>query len=105
MNKSMALILAATILAWLPPADARDTRTRDAAIIGGGVGLIAGGGSGAAKGALVGAGAGSLTNKNKGDRTDKYAARGAAAGAGVGCSPVAFQALRKAPCTVAARVL
>ena len=71
MNKLMTIFFAGTLLASLSQADAGDTRTRDGAIIGGGVGLIAGGASGAAKGALVGAGAGSITSKNKGDRTDK----------------------------------
>jgi hypothetical protein len=80
MNYKNIFFIFLISLYYLIPAQAADTRTRDAAIIGGGVGLIAGGASGAVKGALVGAGAGALTSKKKGDRTDKYAARGAAAG-------------------------
>jgi len=83
MTKTMLVIIIAGLLLCMS-AQARDKKTRDAALVGAGVGLITDGVSGAAKGAVLGGGAGALASKDKGDRTNKYAGRGAAVGAGVG---------------------
>ena len=83
MIKTMIITLIAGVLLCIS-AHAGDKKTRNASMVGAGVGLVTDGVSGAAKGALIGGGAGALASKDKGDKTNKYAGRGAAVGAGVG---------------------
>ena len=67
-----------------PPVEASKKKTRNAALVGAGVGLITGGGSGALKGAVIGGGVGALASSDKGDKSRKYSKNAAAVGAGVG---------------------
>ncbi len=83
MTKTMVIMLISGLLLCIS-VHASDKKSRNAAIVGAGVGLVTDGVSGAAKGALIGGGAGALASNDKGDKTNKYAGRGAAVGAGVG---------------------
>ena len=83
MSRILCLILA-VCMAWSLPADAASKKTKNAAAVGAGVGLVTGGASGAAKGAVIGGGAGAYANADKGDKAKKKAKQGAAVGAGVG---------------------
>ena len=83
MFRILCVILAGGLLLSLP-ADAASKKTKNAAAVGAGVGLVTGGVSGAAKGAVVGGGAGAYANADKGDKAKKKAKQGAAIGAGVG---------------------
>ena len=64
MDKAMIVTLVAGLLICIP-AHAGDKKTRNAALVGGGVGLVTGGVSGAAKGAVLGGGAGALASNDK----------------------------------------
>ena len=83
MSRILLVILAAGLLVSLP-ADAASKKTKNAAAVGAGVGLMTDGVSGAAKGAVIGGGAGAYANAEKGDKAKKKAKQGAAIGAGVG---------------------
>ena len=93
MNKIMLVTLITGLLICGPAAG--DKKARNAAMVGGGVGLVTGGVSGAAKGALLGGGAGALASDDKGSKTNKYAGRGAAVGAGVGLVTDGFSGAAK----------
>jgi len=75
MKKSMIFVIVGILLFCQLQAQAGDKRTRNAALVGGGVGLVAGGVSGAAKGATI---AGGVSGAAKG------ALYGGATGAVVG---------------------
>ena len=84
VKKSIIFAIVGILLLCQLQAQAGSKRTRNAALVGGGVGLVAGGVSGAAKGATISGGAAALTSDNKGKNTKKKAKQGAAVGAGVG---------------------
>lgn len=85
-----AIVLAATVAALAVPASAhaykRSDRTKNAAILGAGIGLLSGNGiKGAIGGAVIGGGVGALTeNGRKGRKAVKGAKKGAVLGAGLG---------------------
>lgn len=83
MTKIMVIVFVSGLLFCIP-VHARDKTTRNAALVGAGVGLVTDGVGGAAKGALIGGGVGALASDDKGKKTNQYAGRGAAVGAGVG---------------------
>ena len=78
------IVVLATTAVLNSPAEAASKKTKNAAAVGAGVGLVTGGVSGAAKGAVVGGGAGAYANADKGDKAKKDAKKAAAVGAGVG---------------------
>ena len=77
MDKAIIVTLIAGLLICIP-AHAGDKKTRNAALVGGGVGLVTGGVSGAAKGAVLGGGVGLVTGGVSG------AAKGALYGGATG---------------------
>jgi hypothetical protein len=84
MNGKLLTIAVLSGLLVSLPAQAASKKTKNAAAVGAGVGLVTGGVSGAAKGAVVGGGAGAYANADKGDKAKKDAKKAAAVGAGVG---------------------
>lgn len=90
MKLSSWLVLATTLTALAVPASAhaykRSERTRNAAILGAGVGLLTGNGiKGAIGGAVIGGGLGAVTERGwRGHRAREGAKTGAVLGAGLG---------------------
>ena len=83
MVKMLCAVFAAAVV-LSSPVDSASKKTKNAAAVGAGVGLVTGGVSGAAKGAVLGGGAGAYADADKGDKAKKYARNTAAVGAGVG---------------------
>lgn len=83
---SRYMLLAATVAALAVPAAAHASRTKNAAILGAGIGLLSGNGiKGAIGGAVIGGGVGALTeNGRKGRKAVRGAKKGAVLGAGLG---------------------
>ena len=67
VNKAAIAILISGLLICLP-AQSASKKTRNAAAVGAGVGLVTGGVSGAAKGAVLGGGAGAVAASERGDK-------------------------------------
>ena len=79
---SIAILVSGLLICF--PAQSASKKTRNAAAVGAGVGLVTGGVSGAAKGAVLGGGAGAIAASDKGDKAREKGKKGAAIGAGVG---------------------